>query len=189
MFRAVLGLSFFSVTVLAALVMPTVTVPKARLVGVAVSGANPVPVRFSRSGEPMALYPIVKSPVIAPSTEGLKATVTMQCPLPANVPGQVFAVMLKSPNAVIDVMGTDDELMLVMVTFFPALVVPNSSLPNARVAADRLKTGLIGAVEMNRVAARVRHRKRTAVGAIPPTVKCVVGSGKAASPSVGRRER
>jgi hypothetical protein len=67
----------------------------------------------------------------------------VQCPLPANVEGQVFVVMLKSPNAVIDEMGTDDEVMLVMVTVFPALVVPNSSLPKARVAADRLNTGLM----------------------------------------------
>jgi hypothetical protein len=71
MLRAVLGLSFFRVTVFAALVVPTVTVPNARLAGVAMSGANPVPDRPSRSGEPMPVYAIVKSPDTPPTTEGL----------------------------------------------------------------------------------------------------------------------
>jgi hypothetical protein len=71
MLKAVLGLSFFSVTIFAALVVPTATVPKERELGETVSGANPVPDRPSRSGEPMAPYTIVTSPATAPNIEGL----------------------------------------------------------------------------------------------------------------------
>jgi hypothetical protein len=69
--KAVLGLEFLKVTVLGAVVVFTVTVPNAKLVGEAVSGANPVPDRPSRSGEPMAGYATVTSPETAPSTVGL----------------------------------------------------------------------------------------------------------------------
>jgi hypothetical protein len=51
--------------------------------------------------------------------------------------------MAKSPLEAIDEMLTADELMLVTVTTFPALVVPNTSLPKLKVPGDRLRTGSI----------------------------------------------
>jgi hypothetical protein len=55
MLKAVVGLSFVSVTVLAAEVEPTATVPKVKLLGAAASGANPDPVKLIRPGEPRPL--------------------------------------------------------------------------------------------------------------------------------------
>src|SRR5215472_6240367 len=100
MLRAVDGLSFFSVNVLAGLVVPTVTVPKARLVGEAVSGTKPVPDRPMRSGDPTPPeYATVNSPGTLPTMEGLKVTVMVQCPLAASDAPQVLPDTAKSPLA------------------------------------------------------------------------------------------
>ena len=91
MLRAVDGLSFVSVNVLAELVVPTGTVPKARLVGEAASGAKPVPDRPMRSGAPTPPeYATVKSPEMLPTMEGLKVTVMVQCPPAASDVVQVL---------------------------------------------------------------------------------------------------
>jgi hypothetical protein len=92
MLRAVDGLSFLSVNVFAALVVPTVTVPKARLVGEAASGTKPVPARPIRSGDPTPPeYANVKSPETPPTMEGLKVTVMLQCPPAVSDAPQVLA--------------------------------------------------------------------------------------------------
>jgi hypothetical protein len=65
-------------TVCGALVVPTFSVPKERLAGENVTGVSPVPVRFSRWGEPPALSVTVTSPGTRPGTVGLNVTVIEQ---------------------------------------------------------------------------------------------------------------
>ena len=55
MLKAVVGLSFVSVTVLAAEVEPTATEPNVKLLGAAASGASPDPDRLIRPGDPRPL--------------------------------------------------------------------------------------------------------------------------------------
>jgi hypothetical protein len=69
--------------------------------------------------------------------------VTVQLPLPANDEPHVFEEIAKSPLGMIDEIETADVVILVMVTTFPALVVPNTSVANARLVGDRFSTGLM----------------------------------------------
>jgi hypothetical protein len=69
-------------------------------------------------------------------------------PPPANDAPQVVAEMVKSPLAAIDVMLTEDEVMFFTVVLFAALVKPNTSLPKAKLAGVRLRTGVIVKLEV-----------------------------------------
>jgi hypothetical protein len=66
------------VSVFAALVVPTATLPKFRFAGLKETGVTPVPLRFIRCGEPAALSLTVISPGILPETDGVKTTDTLQ---------------------------------------------------------------------------------------------------------------
>jgi len=66
------------VTIFALLVVPTVCVPKASLVGPKVSGRSAVPLSATVWGESGALSVRINDPVSAPATSGAKLTCTVQ---------------------------------------------------------------------------------------------------------------
>ena len=91
---------FVIVTVWAALTSPTVTFPKARLVGVtvtAVAAVTPVPLTLIVWGLPAALSVSVNVPVSTCVADGVKVMLMVQVPpLAATVPTQL-SVSAKSP--------------------------------------------------------------------------------------------
>ena len=88
---------FFTVTICAAVVDPTVVEAKVRLVGVSVTAAAaaPVPVRVTACGEPVALSAIDNEAINAPTAVGLNSTETVQLAAAAKEVVQVFAEMRK----------------------------------------------------------------------------------------------
>jgi hypothetical protein len=120
-----------SVTVLAALVVPVVWFPNARLLGFTVTaGAVPVPLRPTLSGLSAASSVMVTLAVRLPVADGLKVTLIEQVPLTASVlglTGQVF-VWPKSPLLVpvtaMLLIVSGPVPLLVSVTVWAALVVP-----------------------------------------------------------------
>ena len=127
MVRAVLKL-FVRFTVFAVLLAPTVSVPKARLVGEREIDVSPVPARFTNWGETTALSLIVISPEMLPATEGVKVTMIVHLAPTAKVDGLIEQVLLwvKFPLAFIDVIANAVVPLLVSVMAFPALVVFSS---------------------------------------------------------------
>ena len=83
-----------NVTGLAALVVPTVWLPKLRLVGDSVTAGAlataPVPVRLTVCGLPGALSVIVTVPVRVPVAVGVKVTLMVQLALAAKEVPQVL---------------------------------------------------------------------------------------------------
>ena len=76
-----------SETVFAAVVWPTVSVPKARVAGVRVSGKLPVPESETVCGESGAASVMASEPVSAPEIEGVNVTFTLQdAPAPMDPP-------------------------------------------------------------------------------------------------------
>jgi|HubBroStandDraft_2_1064218.scaffolds.fasta_scaffold204315_2 hypothetical protein len=74
---------------------------------------------------------------------GRKVTVIVHFALAANDEPQVEAEIAKSPLEAFDEILTADELMFVIVITRPALVVPITSLPKAKLAEEKLRTGSI----------------------------------------------
>jgi hypothetical protein len=91
--------TFFSVTVLAALLQPTVTEPKLRLLGVS-SAVVPVPLSRTCCGLPLALSVTVKFALRAPVVDGLNVRLTVQLAAAARELPQVVAVFGKSAASV-----------------------------------------------------------------------------------------
>jgi hypothetical protein len=90
MFNVVLPV-FVSVTVCAALVVPTFCPTNVRLVGDKLTAdAIPVPVRPTVWGLPLALSEIVMAPVRVPIAVGVNVTLIVQLPLAATDAPQVF---------------------------------------------------------------------------------------------------
>jgi len=112
------------VTALAALLVPTAIVPKARLAGERETGVSPVPDRLTIWGETTALSLMVISPEMLPVTEGVKVTVIVHVAPAAKVDGLNGHVLLlaKFPLAVIEFIANPALPLLVSVTAFPALV-------------------------------------------------------------------
>ena len=121
---------FFTVTTLAALVVPIVCAAKVSLVGVAVTttvAGLPVPVSDTFCGEFVALSVTERVPVSVPVVVGLNVTDTVQLALlPASVVPQGVvppATAVKSPLA-----ANESDVLAVpvflTVTIFAALVVP-----------------------------------------------------------------
>src|SRR5271165_1760207 len=79
-----------TVTVLAALLVPTVTVPKARAVGVTDTGICPVPVSDIVCGLLGALSVMVTLPLDSPAAVGVNFTVMVQVPPAATLVPQVL---------------------------------------------------------------------------------------------------
>jgi hypothetical protein len=77
---------FVNVTVCGGLEVCIVCVPKARVAGLATAARTPVPVRLTVGFAP-ALSEMVRVPVLAPRTEGVKKTDTVQLAPAASVFG------------------------------------------------------------------------------------------------------
>ena len=114
------------VTVLAALVVPVVTEPKASVVGEAVRmvvGAAPVPVSATVCGEPVALSVTERVAARAPAVAGSKVMETVQVAAAAMLEVQVFDEMAKEdalvpvPVMAMEEMVTAPVPVLVTVTF------------------------------------------------------------------------
>jgi hypothetical protein len=78
------------VTILAALVDPTLSLPKARVVGARVTGAKPVPVRLTVCGEFDAESVTEMLPVKAPVADGVNVASIVQVAPPASVEVQLL---------------------------------------------------------------------------------------------------
>jgi hypothetical protein len=103
---------------------PTATVPKERLVGVAVSGISPVAVRFTICGELAALSFIVTSPERLPASVGVAITLIVHFfPVRTGAPVQL-SVSAKSPLMAILATLSAPIPVLVTVTVLDELVVP-----------------------------------------------------------------
>jgi len=113
-------------------VCPAAVLGKVRLVGLNVSGINPVPVSFTSCGLVLALSVKVSAPVIAETMVGLKVTFTVQLLLAGREVEQLL-LSVKSPLAVMEPISSAADPELVSVTDFDELVVPAATLPKARV--------------------------------------------------------
>jgi hypothetical protein len=83
---------FVNVTVLAELVVPTITAPKLKLLVESVTGALPVPARLIVCGLVIALSVSVRTAVAAARAVGLNVTATVQLtPAATLAPHVVFA--------------------------------------------------------------------------------------------------
>ncbi len=116
-----------SVTVCAALVVPTVWLAKVSEVTerlAVVVGAVPVPVRLTVCGLPEALSVMLKVPVRVPDAVGVNVTLMVQLAPAATEPPQV-SVSAKSPlAAILPVIVRAALPLLDSVTVCAALVVP-----------------------------------------------------------------
>jgi len=98
---------FVSVTVWAALAVPTVSRANVRLVGESVTaaavttGATPVPVNVTVWGDPVALSVILTVPVRLPAPVGVNVTDRVQIP-PAEMLEPQLWLTAKSPEATIE---------------------------------------------------------------------------------------
>jgi len=126
--------TFLSVTVLAALVVPTFTDPKLRLVGVS-SAVVPVPLSGTCCGLPAALSVTVKFALRAPVVDGLNVRLTVQLAAAASELPQVVAVSGKSaasaPVTAMLLIVIAVAPTLVSVTFSTGLVRPTAKVPKA----------------------------------------------------------
>jgi hypothetical protein len=133
--------TFLSVTVLAALVLPTVTEPKLRLVGVS-SAVVPVPLSGTCCGLPAALSVTVRFALRAPVVDGLNVRLTVQLAATARELPQVVAVSGKSavsvPVTAILLMVSAVVPTFVSVTFLTALVKPTAHVPKASGVGESL---------------------------------------------------
>src|SRR5258705_11485587 len=94
---------FVSVTVCAALVVPTLREPKLKLVGERLTtGAVPVPVRLTICGLPVASSVIVMVPVRVPVAVGVNVTLIVQlAPAATEVPQVLVCAYCADPKSVV----------------------------------------------------------------------------------------
>jgi len=134
---------FDSVTVCAALVVPTVWLAKVSEVGerlAVVVGAAPVPVRPTVCGLPEALSVTLELPVRVPDAVGVNVTLMLQFPPDASEPPQL-SVSAKSPLATMLLMVRVAVPVFDSVTVCAALVVPTLWLAKVSEVGERLATG------------------------------------------------
>jgi hypothetical protein len=133
--------TFFSVAVMTELVVPTVTLPKLRLVGVS-SAVVPVPLSGTCCGVPAALSVTVRFALRAPVVDGLNVRLIVQLAAAARELVQVVAVSGKSaasaPVTAMLLIVIVVVPMLVSVTFLTGLVKPTASVPNPSGAGTSL---------------------------------------------------
>ena len=125
---------------LAALVVPTATVPKFSEVGER-EIAVPTPLRATVWVAGLASSVKVKLPVRVPMAVGVNVTLTVQLAPTATVLPQVLALMAKSPLMPILLMLSVAVPVFVSFTTFAGLVVPNTLLANVSFATERVTTG------------------------------------------------
>jgi hypothetical protein len=117
------------VKVLAALVDPTPTLVNARVAGVIVTGAIPVPVRLAIWVAGVALSVTVSVPVRAPVAVGVKFRVITQLPRAATELPQVL-VWEKSPVVRMPLTASAVVVLVFLkVIAEPALLLPRATLP------------------------------------------------------------
>ena len=92
------------VTVFAAVVEPTASLPKAKTAAENVTGERPVPERGTICGEFAAVSVMVMVPEMAPVTLGLNVSLMVQVPPPLSVGVHVFVAAAKSPLDAIDML-------------------------------------------------------------------------------------
>jgi hypothetical protein len=146
-FKAVVPL-LVTVTVCAALVVPTGWLPKPRLVADRLTaGATPVPERLTVWGVSAALSLIVRVASREPVAKGVKVTLTEQVPLGATLTLEQLsaAVLAKSaallpPRLTVLIFNVAVPL-LVTVKVRAILVVPTGWLPKPRLVTERLTAG------------------------------------------------
>ena len=86
-----------TVSVFGALVVPTATVPKAKVAGVSATGSSPEPFRLMLCGLLLALSEMLTAPVCEPLVFGVNVTVIVHfAPGPMLVP-QVFTWLNAAP--------------------------------------------------------------------------------------------
>ena len=135
-----------SVTIFAALVVPTVCVPKASLVGPKVSGRSAMPLNATVWGESGALSVRISDPVSAPDAAGAKLTCTVQ-DLPGFNTGPQVLIWVKLGVVAMELRLTVLLLVLVRVTVFAALVVPSTCGAKPTENGEAETTGLSATVK------------------------------------------
>ena len=132
--------TFFSVTVLTALVVPTVTEPKLRLLGLS-SAVVPVPLRGTCCGLPLAPSVNVRSALRTPVVDGLNVTLTVQLFAAASELPQVVVSPKSAASAPVTamlVMVSDVVPTLVSVTLSAVLVKPTAQAPKFSAVGESL---------------------------------------------------
>src|SRR3981081_2146198 len=111
-----LGLPLVILKVLVALVVPIGTAPKARLAGVVVTGAAPVPVRLTKASRFLLGSYMLAAPVMDPTSVGVKKSCAVQePPLPGILPPQL-SVSVKAPLITIALIGGGAVAVFVIVS-------------------------------------------------------------------------
>ena len=128
------------VTCCVALVVPTAWLANVRLVAVNVGGAmTPVPDNVIVWGELVASSTIVMAPVNAPSAAGFRVAVIVQLPPMATLCAQVLPNTNEDasvPVTEMPVTARAEVPLLVRVTTWEALAVPNFWLPKVKLVAE-----------------------------------------------------
>jgi hypothetical protein len=119
---------FLTVKVFAALIVPCVTLPNAREVGVMVIGETPVPLKAAVTGLPVPVKATVRLPVWAAAAVGAKVAVMVQVEEAATEVPQVPPVTAKGA-AVVIVRATAAVSEFLTVNVVAALVVPSPTEP------------------------------------------------------------
>jgi hypothetical protein len=127
-----------TVNVFAALVDPTPTLLKARVAGLTVTGAIPVPVKLAVWVAGVALSVTVRVPVPAPMAVGVNFKLITQLPPAASALPQVL-VWAKSP-VVAMLLTANGVVVLVFLKVMvdAALLLPSATLPNERDVVERV---------------------------------------------------
>lgn len=128
-----------SVTVTAALVLPTATVPKFNELADRVTGELellPVPLRLTVCGLFPALSVKVSVPVAAPVVVGVNVTPTVQFAPAATLTPQVLLAIPKGPPTTMPENVSNPLWWLVSVTDLAELVAPTAVLLKLKEAAD-----------------------------------------------------
>jgi hypothetical protein len=144
---------FVTVIVFAALVEPTASFPKLRIVGEAATGTTPAPESVTTCGLLLALSCIATSPpLVAPVAVGWKSMPITQLDTAASGPlivpaaiGQVVTALVSSTNGPLNVKFVNDKLLLwlfVTVIVIAALVEPTVTLPKLRLAVESETGGM-----------------------------------------------
>jgi hypothetical protein len=126
---------FLTVTICAAVVVPTFTVAKVREVGerdrVRVVAALPVPVRATEAGVLVPLLATTSVPVEATTEVGLYSMETVQVAPTARLVPQVVADLRKGAETVSEVKVSAVLPVFLTVTTWAAVVVPTVTVPKA----------------------------------------------------------
>ncbi len=129
-----------TVTVRPTLVVLTSCGEKLRAEGDSVT-AVPVPLRLTVCGLPLALSLMLRVPLRVPTAVGLNATLIVQLVCGARLLPQVFAGIMKSPEATMLLMASVVVPVFLRTTLLEALVLPSTFTPKAKLVDERLTIG------------------------------------------------